>query len=158
VEGHLFPEGAELEMEVARMVSKAPIRAAINTHYHLDHTFGSIAYERQKIPIMAHERAPALMKRRYAALQHVDKRPRLALLEDKVAAATDPIEKRHLNSDLGAIKWMYEAIDRVTLAYPTELMGASDLPKKIDLGGITVLIEHHVGPYSHRPRSARSGP
>jgi hypothetical protein len=34
----------------------------------LDHTFGNIAYERQKIPIMAHERAPALMKERYAAL------------------------------------------------------------------------------------------
>src|SRR5580693_5711215 len=54
VEGHFFPEGAELEIEVARMVSKAPIRGAVNTHYHLDHTFGNIAYERQKIPILAH--------------------------------------------------------------------------------------------------------
>jgi glyoxylase-like metal-dependent hydrolase (beta-lactamase superfamily II) len=58
-----------LEIEVARMVSKAPVRAAVNTHCHLDHTFGNIAYERQKIAIMAHERAPALMKERYAALQ-----------------------------------------------------------------------------------------
>src|SRR5271156_2382248 len=81
VEGHFFPEGAELEIEVARMVSKAPVRAAVNTHYHLDHTFGNIAYEREKIPIMAHERAPALMRERYAALQHVDKRPLLAPLE-----------------------------------------------------------------------------
>lgn len=145
VEGHFFPEGAGLEIEVARMVSKSPIRAAVNTHYHLDHTFGNIAYERQKIPIMAHERAPALMKERYAELQHVDKRPLLAPMEKKAAAATDPLEKRHLNSDLGALKWMYEAIDRVTLAYPTELLGASDFPKKIDLGGITVLIEHEVG-------------
>ena len=40
---------------------------------------------------------------------------------------------------------MYGAIDRVTLAYPTELPGASDFPKKIDLGGITVLIEHETG-------------
>ncbi len=145
VEGHFFPEGAELEIEVARMVSKAPVRAAVNTHYHLDHTFGNIAYERQKIPIMAHERAPALMKERYAALQRVDKGPLLAPLEKRAANATDPIEKRHLNSDLGALKWMYEAIDRVTLAYPTELLGASDFPNKIDLGGITVLIEHQTG-------------
>jgi len=43
------------------------------------------------------------------------------------------------------MKWMYEAIDRVTLAYPTELLRAADLPKKIDLGGITVVIEHLVG-------------
>lgn len=145
VEGHFFPEGAELEIEVARMVSKAPVRAAVNTHYHLDHSFGNIAYEQQKIPILAHERAPTLMRERYAALQHVDKGPLLAPLEQKVAAATDPLVKRHLNSDLGALKWMYGAIDRVTLAYPTELLGASDLPKKIDLGGITVLIEHEVG-------------
>lgn len=145
VEGHFFPEGAELEIEVARMVSKAPIRGAVNTHYHLDHTFGNIAYERRKIPILAHERAPALMKERYAALQHVDKGPLLAPLEQRAAAATDPLEKQRLNSDLGALKWMYGAIDRVTLAYPTELLGASDLPKKIDLGGITVLIEHRVG-------------
>ena len=131
VEGHFFPEGAELEIEVARMVSKAPVRAAVNTHYHLDHTFGNIAYERQKIPIMAHERAPALMKERYAALQRVDKGPLLAPLEKRAANATDPIEKRHLNSDLGALKWMYEAIDRVTLAYPTELLGASDFPNSI---------------------------
>jgi glyoxylase-like metal-dependent hydrolase (beta-lactamase superfamily II) len=145
VEGHFFPEGAELEIEVARMVSKAPLRAAVNTHYHLDHTFGNIAYERRKIPVMAHERAPALMKERYAALQHVDKRPLLAPLEQKVAAAADPVGKQHYNSDLGAMKWMYEAIDRATLAYPTELLGAADLPKEIDLGGITVLIEHQVG-------------
>jgi cyclase len=145
VEGHFFPEGAELEIEVARMVSKAPVRAAVNTHYHLDHSFGNIAYERQKIPILAHERAPALMKERYAALQHVDKVPLLAPLEQKIAAATDPLVKRHLNSDLGALKWMYQAIDRVILAYPKELLGASDLPKTIDLGGITVLIDHEAG-------------
>ncbi len=102
VEGHFFPAGAELEIEVARMVSKAPVRAAVNTHYHLDHTFGNVAYERQKIPIIAHERSPGLMKERYAELQHVDKRPLLAPLEKKVAAATDPVEKRCTsNSDLG---------------------------------------------------------
>jgi glyoxylase-like metal-dependent hydrolase (beta-lactamase superfamily II) len=145
VEGHFFPEGAELEIEVARMVSKAPIRGAVNTHYHLDHTFGNIAYEQQKIPILAHERAPALMKERYAALQQVDKGPLLAPLEQRAAAATDPLAKRHLNSDLAALKWMYTAIDRVTLAYPTELLGASNLPMMLDLGGITVVIEHQVG-------------
>jgi glyoxylase-like metal-dependent hydrolase (beta-lactamase superfamily II) len=145
VEGHFFPEGAELEIAAARMVSKAPVRAAVNTHYHLDHTFGNVAYERQKIPILAGERAPALMRERYAALQHVDKGPLLAPLEQKLAAATDPLQKRHLKSDLSALKWMYEAIDRVTLAYPTELVRSGDSPKKIDLGGMTVVIEPMVG-------------
>ena len=83
-------------------------------------------------PQIAH---PQLLRRR--RLQHRLLRRRRRCI--------DPIIKRHLNSDLGALKWMYEAIDRVALAYPTELLGASDLPKEIDLGGITVLIEHRVG-------------
>jgi hypothetical protein len=147
VEGHFFPEGAELEIEVARMVSKAPVRAAVNTHYHLDHTFGNIAYERQKIPIMAHERAPALMKQRYAALQHVDKAPLLAPLQQKIASATDPVEKQHYTSDLSAMQWMYQAIDRVTLAYPTELLGAANTPKKIDLGLMSLSIKWSIMPW-----------
>lgn len=145
VEGHFFPEGAELEIEVARAVSKAPIRAAVNTHYHLDHTFGNIAYERLKIPVIAHERTPALMRERYGALQNVDKGPLLAPLERRVATATNPVDKQHYTSDLSATRWMYQAIDRVTLAYPTELLKNAALPKTIDLGGITVLLEHYVG-------------
>lgn len=145
VEGHFQPEGAQLEIDVARMVSKAPIRAAINTHYHLDHTFGNIAYQRAKIPIMAHERAPALMKERYAALQNVDKAPQLAALAKKAADATDPVVKKRYSSDLGAMTWMYEAIDKVTLAYPTELLSSKNLPRTIDLGGISVVLEHQVG-------------
>ncbi len=145
VEGHFFPEGAELELEVAQMVSKAPIRAAVNTHYHLDHTFGNSAYAQRNISIMGHERAPALMKENYAALQHVDKKPLLGPWEQAVAAATDPVEKQRATSDLGARQWEYRAIDRVTLAYPSELLRDADFPKKIDLGGITVVLEHAVG-------------
>jgi glyoxylase-like metal-dependent hydrolase (beta-lactamase superfamily II) len=33
----------------------------------------------------------------------------------------------------------------VTLAYPTELLGSAGTPKTINLGEITVLIEHQVG-------------
>jgi glyoxylase-like metal-dependent hydrolase (beta-lactamase superfamily II) len=40
VEGHFQPAGAALEAEVAGTFSKAPVMAAIDSHYHLDHTFG----------------------------------------------------------------------------------------------------------------------
>jgi cyclase len=142
LEGHFQPAGAALEIEAAGMVSKAPILAAINTHYHLDHTFGNQAYADRHIPIMAHERAPGLMKERYAALQGVDKAPLLAPLQRKIAEASDPQEKKHLQSDLGMDQWMYNAIDSTTLAYPTELLNSE---KHIDLGGITAVIEPHPG-------------
>ena len=145
VEGHFFPEGAELEIEVARMVSKAPVRAAVNTHYHLDHSFGNIAYERQKIPILAHERAPALMRERYAALQHVDKGPLVAPLEQKAAAATDPLVKRHLNSDLGHA------------GVSDGIAGRLRLAEEDRLGRDHCANRASSGPHSHRPRGARSG-
>jgi glyoxylase-like metal-dependent hydrolase (beta-lactamase superfamily II) len=95
VEGHFQPEGAALEIEAARFVSKAPVMAAVDTHYHFDHTFGNIAYADRHIPIMAHERSPALMKERYADLKGVDKTPLLAPLERKAAQAANREDKRH---------------------------------------------------------------
>ena len=145
VEGHFQPAGAALEVEVAGTFSKAPVMAAIDTHYHLDHTFGNRGYAERHIPIMAHERAPGLMKERYAALQGVDKAPLLEPLKRKIAEATDPREKRHLQLDLEADRWMYGAIDSSTLAYPTELLAPAQLPRRIELGGIDAVIESHAG-------------
>jgi len=145
VEGHFQAAGAALEVEAARTISKAPILAAINTHYHLDHTFGNRGYAERHIAIMAHESAPGLMKERYAALQGADKAPLLASAQRKIDEAADPREKKHLQSDLGADQWMYGAIDSTTLAYPTELLTSEQLPKRIELGGIDAVIESHPG-------------
>jgi len=145
VEGHMQPAGAALEIEVARMISKAPIRAAINTHYHLDHSFGNAAYAEQRIPILAHERTPVLMKERYAALQGTDKAPLLAPFQRRLASATDPALKQRFEADLGRWKWMYDEIEAGKVVLPTELLRAADFPKHIDVGGLTVVIEFHPG-------------
>src|SRR5437867_11820141 len=51
VEGHFQPAGAALEIEAARAISKSPVRAAIDTHFHFDHSFGNPAYSAARIPI-----------------------------------------------------------------------------------------------------------
>jgi glyoxylase-like metal-dependent hydrolase (beta-lactamase superfamily II) len=145
VEGHMQPAGAALEIEVARAVGKGPVRAAVDTHFHFDHSFGNLAYADQGIPIMAHEKVTSLMKERYASLQRVDKAPLLACAEQKIAQASNPAEKAHKQGDLELLKMMYGAIDVTTLAFPTEFLGAADLPKLIDLGGLTAVIEFHPG-------------
>jgi glyoxylase-like metal-dependent hydrolase (beta-lactamase superfamily II) len=145
VEGHFQTAGAALEIEVARAIGKAPVRAAVDTHYHLDHTFGNHAYADRGIPIMAHEDVASLMKERYAALKGADKAPLLAPAEQKVANAADAADKAHKQTDLERFKWMYAAIDTTTLAFPTELLRATDFPKRIDLGGLTAVIEFHPG-------------
>jgi glyoxylase-like metal-dependent hydrolase (beta-lactamase superfamily II) len=145
VEGHMEPAGAALEIEAARTVSEAPIRGAVDTHFHLDHTFGNLAYAHQHIPILAHEKVKPLMQEQYAARKGMDKGPLLAPLEKKLAVAANDTEKKRREEDLATWKWMYDAIDRATLAFPTESLPAAQLPKRIDLGGISTVIEFHPG-------------
>src|SRR5262249_869236 len=129
----------------AGMLAKAPVMGAVDTHYHLDHTFGNSGYADRHIPILAHERTPVLMKERYAALQGVDKAPLLAPLKRKIEAAADSREKAGVEPDLQGEQWMYGAIDSTKLAYPTELLKPLELPRRIDLGGVQVVIEAHPG-------------
>ena len=145
VEGHMQPAGAALEIEVARMVSKAAVRGAVDTHFHFDHTFGNAAYAGQRIPIIAHETVATLMKEHYARLKGVDKAPLLAPHENKLAQAADDADRKRKEGDLATWKWMYDAIDTATLAFPTESLATADLPKRIDLGGMTAVIEFHPG-------------
>lgn len=145
VEGHMEPAGAALEIEAARMVSKAPVRGAVDTHFHLDHTFGNAAYAEKKIRIIAHEKSATLMQERYAAIKGTDKAPLIAPWEQKLARALDATEKARRQVDLEKIKWMYAAIDATPIALPTELLRTADLPKRIDLGGLSATIEFCPG-------------
>ena len=145
IEGHMQPAGAAVEVEVAKMVSKKPIHGAVDTHFHLDHTFGNVSYEEQHIPIIAHENVLPLMKEQYAAVKGVDKAPLLAPHEKRLANAEDGTEKQRKTGDLAFWKMMYAAIDATTLAFPTESLGSADLPKRLDLGGLTAILEFHPG-------------
>ena len=40
---------------------------------------------------------------------------------------------------------MYDAIDATTLVFPTEPLAPAQLPKRIDLGGLTAILEFHPG-------------
>src|SRR5262249_55173195 len=126
-------------------ISKAPIRAAVDTHYHLDHSFGNAAYADQRIPIMAHEQTSVFMKERYATLQGANKAPLLAPLERRLAGASEPTVKQRLEADLERWKWMYNEIDGAKVVLPTESLRATDFPKRIDLGGLTAVLEFHPG-------------
>jgi hypothetical protein len=78
VEGHMRPAGAALEIEAAGMVSEAPIRGAVNTHFHYDHTFGNESYAARQILVLAHEQVGPLMREQYAAVKGAVRAPLLA--------------------------------------------------------------------------------
>ena len=126
-------------------LSNKPIRAAVDTHHHLDHTFGNTGYQREGIAIIAHDQVPALMRRQYAAVKGTDTAALIEPFRQRVARAATPAEKKRYEDDLGAEQWMYGAIQSSQLAYPTELLDSAAGRKTIDLGGLEVVIESQPG-------------
>jgi glyoxylase-like metal-dependent hydrolase (beta-lactamase superfamily II) len=100
VEGHFEPAGAGFDIEAAESLARRPIRAAVATHFHFDHSFGTIAYINRRIPTAAHDTVTRLMKERDATLQSVDKSALLAPVEEKLARAAGAIEKGPRQADL----------------------------------------------------------
>jgi hypothetical protein len=97
---------------------------------------------------MAHEQTAILMRECYGAIQGAEKAGLLAPHERKLTNAADVVDRERKQQDLEKYQWMYAAIDAATLAYPTESLRGSDLPKRIDLGGLTVVIRISPGAFT----------
>ncbi len=145
IEGHMQPAGASFELELAKLVSNLPIRGAVNTHFHPDHAFGDSAYAVAKVPIIAQDTAPALIKSKYEALKTADRAALLRPYEERLAAATTEAAIRRAKEDIGAMQWMFSAIDSTELIYPTELLSIDEPATRIDLGGLTAVLECRRG-------------
>jgi glyoxylase-like metal-dependent hydrolase (beta-lactamase superfamily II) len=85
------------------------------------------------------------MKERYTPLTADQRTAALATWQHRLAAAETPADRAHREGDLRTMTWMLDAIDHGTMALPTEALAPADLPKRIDLGGLTALIEFHAG-------------
>jgi glyoxylase-like metal-dependent hydrolase (beta-lactamase superfamily II) len=145
IEGHMQPAGATFELDLARLVSNRPIRGAVNTHFHPDHAFGDSAFSAAKIPILAQDTTPALIKSKYETLKAADKAAVLRPYEERIAAAHTDAAISRAKDDLGAMVWMFTAIQSTELTYPTELLSIEKPPTRIDLGGLTAVLECHRG-------------
>lgn len=144
-EGHGSPAGAQFEFDALRAVSQVPVKAAINSHYHFDHSFGNAFYGTQGIPVWAHARSVALMQENYASLQGQDAAALLAPYEQKVRDAKDEASKKHAEGDLRAWSAIVRAAQSTVLALPNVPLEPGRFPMKLDLGGLNVVLEAHPG-------------
>src|SRR5260370_12974496 len=69
VEGFQTTTGAAFQLEALRTVTQLPILAAINTHWHFDHTLGNSVYCGAGIPIWAHAHEAPRIPARYPKWQ-----------------------------------------------------------------------------------------
>src|ERR1700681_3631666 len=72
VEGFQTTTGAAFQLDTLRTVTQLPVRAAINTHWHFDHTLGNSVYGGAGIPIWAHADAASRMAAYYPKWQSQD--------------------------------------------------------------------------------------
>src|SRR5882762_2207981 len=51
IEGFGSPAGASFQMDALRMVTQVPVKAALDTHYHFDHSMGNAFYGANGVPV-----------------------------------------------------------------------------------------------------------
>ena len=145
IEGFTTAGGAAFQMEALRMVSQVPVKGALDTHYHFDHSMGNAHYGANNIPLWAHASAAKRIVDSYTPLQGADKDAVLAPFEKRVKDAKTESEKAHAQGDLGAMTTVYSLANATVLALPNHPIDPAKLPMTVDLGGVTAVIESHPG-------------
>ena len=145
IEGFHTPHGAILQLETYHSVGKVPVSAALDTHYHFDHSMGNAAYGAHNIPIWAHADTAPMMQKNYGSMQGLDLDALLAPFKRRVETAADETDKQHAQSDLTAFTGMAQSALSTVLALPNQPLHPADFPKTIDLGGTKVVLETYPG-------------
>lgn len=145
IEGFQTPIGAAFQVDTYKMVSKIPIRAAINTHFHFDHSLGNSFYGGMGLPIWAHAKAASRMSERYPKWQTETLDAFLAPWQERARTAKNEVQREHAKSDIEGLTGMFEPVSQEVLALPNHALDPEKMPLKVDLGGRTVVIEHYPG-------------
>ena len=145
IEGFQTPEGASFQINALRMVSRVPIRGAILTHFHFDHSLGSSFYGGNNIPVWAHIKVAHRMIEKYPTWQ-VESRDRfIAPWLERVRRADTDAERQHAQSDVDGLLGMFDPVTQNVLALPNHPLNPSDMPMTLDLGKLSVVIESYPG-------------
>ncbi len=145
IEGFTTPAGASFQMDALRMVSQAPVKAALDTHYHFDHSMGNSFYGANGVPLWAQATVAKRMVENYVPLQGADKAAVLGPFEKRVSDAKSETEKAHAQSDLNAMTGVFAIANATLLALPNHPLDAGKLPMTIDLGGLSAVLESYAG-------------
>src|SRR6267142_1267326 len=145
LEGFASPAGAAFQLDALRIVSQVPVKGALDTHYHFDHSMGNAFYGAHGVPIWAHAAAARRMVESYAPMQGADKEAVLGALEKRVKDAKSELERGHAQGDLNAATGVFQIANATVLALPNHPIDVGKLPMTMDLGGLTAVVESHPG-------------
>lgn len=145
LEGFASAAGAAFQMDALRMVSQVPVRSALDTHYHFDHSMGNSFYGANGMQLWAHAATAKRIVESYAPMQGEDKAAALEPFEKRVKDAKSDAERQHAQSDLNAITGIFQIANASVLSLPNHPIDPAKLPMSIDLGGLTAVLESYPG-------------
>jgi glyoxylase-like metal-dependent hydrolase (beta-lactamase superfamily II) len=145
IEGFNSPAGASFQFDAMRMVSKVPVKAALDTHFHYDHSMGNSFYVKNGVPLWAHAETAKRIKETYGPMQKAPKEAALGPYEDRVKAAKSELEKSHAQSDLTAMEEIFASANASALGLPDHALDPATLPYSFDLGGLIAVLEYYPG-------------
>src|SRR6266699_1900432 len=103
IEGFATPGGAAFQTDALRMVSQVPVKGALDTHYHFDHSMGNSFYGANGVALWAHATTAKRIVDNYAPLQGLEKAEALGPYEKRIKDAKSDVERAHAQSDLNAV-------------------------------------------------------
>jgi len=145
IEGFVSAAGAAFQLETLHSVSQVPIKGALDTHYHFDHSMGNAVYGAHGIGVWAHAATAKRIYESYGPWQAMDKAAVTAPLEKMLANAKSDLAKKHLQGDIATVGNVYGMVAASQLALPNHGIDPANGPHKLDLGGLPIVIEHYPG-------------
>ncbi len=145
LEGYVSPAGAAFQMDALRSVSQVPVKAAMDTHYHFDHSTGNSFYGANNIPVWAHSSVARRIADTYSPMQGAEKSVVATSFEARVKNAKNDLQKQHAQSDLMMLGNIYNLVHASILSLPNHPIDPAKLPMTIDLGGLIASIEAFPG-------------
>jgi len=145
IEGFISAAGAAFQMDALRMVSQAPVKCGLDTHYHYDHSTGNAFFGANGIPLWAHANTAKRIVETYGAMQGADKAAFLSPLEKAVKEAKTETARKHREDYLAHVTSVFNVSNSTVLALPNRPLDPSKLPLSVDLGGVTAVIESYPG-------------
>jgi len=145
IEGFISVAGAAFQMDALRMASQVPVKGALDTHYHFDHSMGNAFYGANAIPLWAHANVAKRIVESYGTMQGADKAASLGPLEKAIKDAKTETARRHREDYLAHVTTVFSVSNSTVLALPNHPIDPAKLPMKVDLGGVTAVIESYVG-------------